>query len=69
MPRTYDDKRRVEDYGDLASKTPEQMMLDSALLMHGALCVFLLDPLLRPLLEVVDPKAVQQARKAVGLSD
>jgi len=36
--------------------------------LHKALCVFLLDPNLRIVLDILDPKAVEQARSALRLT-
>lgn len=36
--------------------------------LYDALAVFVLDPKLRPVLWILDPKSIEQARKALGLT-
>jgi hypothetical protein len=63
----YDDRERQNDAHILMARTAEEKNLLGQNAMHGALCVFLLDPKLRQVLDAIDPKAVEQARRALGL--
>ena len=63
----YDDGTRRSDYKALEERREISALDIPPLAVQGALAVFLLDPVLRPLIEAVDPKAVEQARKALHL--
>lgn len=58
-----DDARKIE-----LRKVNGTISIIGAPGLHDALAVFILDPVLRSLLELVDPKAVEQAREALLLT-
>ena len=64
----YDDLTRVREARALRERTREGLsdVLNSTAL-HDALAVFVTDEKLRPVLEALDPKAVEQARQALLL--
>lgn len=68
----YDDTQRGYDADRLMArslKRKQDIVIGNANQVHGALCVFILDPKLRQVLEAIDPMAVRQARMALGLRD
>lgn len=67
--RHYDDTVRQGDCKILLDRGNDVITaLISAHVLHKAMCVFLLDPTLRGVLEILDPKAVEQARAALLLT-
>lgn len=65
--RHYDDTVRQSDCEILTSRHVDENLALAQGPMRRALYVFLLDPTLRAVLEILDPKAVEQARKALEL--
>jgi hypothetical protein len=66
----YDDTQRGKDADRLMGRSlqrKQNVVIGNANEIHGALCVFILDPKLRQVLEAIDPKSVEQARRALGL--
>jgi len=67
--RHYDDTVRQGDCEILLARSRDEIAASIAAQdLHRSLCVFLLDPTLRGVLEILDPKAVEQARSALKLT-
>jgi hypothetical protein len=69
MPRDYTDAVRRVDADILSARSNDEIVARiPAKHLYDALCVFILDEELRPVLEILSPKAVQQARAALLLT-
>ena len=69
MSRPYTDAMRRVDAEILGARSADEVAVRiPAKTLYDALCVFVLDEKLRPVLEAIDPKAVEQARAALLLT-
>lgn len=65
--QSYDDNVRKADFTRINVRGKEAVEMMSAAEIHNALAVLILSGTLRPVLEALDPKAVEQARRALLL--
>lgn len=69
MSRDYVDAVRRVDADILSARSADEIAARiPAKHLYDALCVFLLDEEIRPVLEILSPKAVEQARAALLLT-